>query len=189
MSQKLPVGGFKWVAQGFTVNDVVNWDKDGDWGCFVECDAHIPEDLHDYLNDMPPFPESVTIDSSMQSAKTREQQEKRFGPDYKDHPQPKLAPNLSPKKKYICHIAALQKWIALGGKVDKIYRVLKFKQSSWLEPYIRFNTQKRMAATSEFKRSFYKLMINSFFGYIFRTFIKIRYLDYIQFNVLIYSQY
>ena len=49
-------------------------------------------------------------------------------------------------------------------KLIKIHRVLKLKQSNWLKEYIEFNTKKRMEATDEFNKSFFKLLINCIYG-------------------------
>ena len=49
-------------------------------------------------------------------------------------------------------------------ELTKIYRVLKFKQSNWMKKYINFNTKKRMCATNDFEKDFFKLMTNSVYG-------------------------
>ena len=157
MLQKLPYKGFRWGA--ITLDQIKNFNSNGNMACFVEVDATIPVEFHDYLNDMPPFPESCVISEEMTSATTRKLRSNRFGDKYTAKPTKKLAPNFYRKQGYVCHVGALQKWIELGGQIEKIGRVLWFEQKAWLAPYIRFNTEKRMAATSEFKKSFYKLMV------------------------------
>ena len=49
-------------------------------------------------------------------------------------------------------------------KLIKIHRILKFKQSNWLEKYINFNTDKRKNAGSSFESNFFKLANNSILG-------------------------
>ena len=48
--------------------------------------------------------------------------------------------------------------------MNKIHRVLKIKQSDWMKKYIDFNTKKKMSATNDFEKDFFKLMINSVYG-------------------------
>ena len=49
-------------------------------------------------------------------------------------------------------------------KLTKIHRVLQFKQSNWMKKDIDFNTKKRMGATNDFEKDFFKLMISSVYG-------------------------
>ena len=73
-------------------------------------------------------------------------------------------PNLGNKTKYVVHYKNIQLYLSLGTKLTKIHRVLKFKHSNWMKKYIDFNTKKRMCATNDFEKDFFKLMINSFYG-------------------------
>ena len=48
--------------------------------------------------------------------------------------------------------------------MTKIYRLLKFKPSTWMKKYIDFNTGKRKSVANSFNKDFFKLMINILFG-------------------------
>ena len=76
----------------------------------------------------------------------------------------KLIPNLGNKTKYVLHYKNLQLYLSLGMRLTKIHRVLKFKQSDWMEKYIDFNTDKRKNAASDFENDFFNLIINSVYG-------------------------
>ena len=66
----------------------------------------------------------------------------------------KIIPNLGNKTTYL----------SLGMKLTETHRTLQFKQSDWMKKYIDFNTKKRMGATNDFEKDFFKLMINSVYG-------------------------
>ena len=68
----------------------------------------------------------------------------------------KLVPNLRDKIKYVVHYRNLQYCLLLGMTLIKVHRVLKFKRSNWLKEYIKFNTEKRKNAVSEFEKAFFK---------------------------------
>ena len=76
----------------------------------------------------------------------------------------KLVPNLMDKKKYLVHYLNLQFYLSHGMKLTKVHRVLAFRQSRWLAPYIEKNSQLRAASTNEFEKDFFKLMNNSIYG-------------------------
>ena len=48
--------------------------------------------------------------------------------------------------------------------VEKVYEIIYFKQSKWLEKCIIFNTQKRNQAVNDFEKDFYKLLKIALFG-------------------------
>src|SRR5690606_5850266 len=76
----------------------------------------------------------------------------------------KLILDLEDKDHYVLHYRNLKLYLQLGYKLEKIYRILWFKQEPFLRPYIDFNVAMRTAATNEFHKNLFKLMINIIFG-------------------------
>ena len=72
-----------------------------------------------------------------------------------------MFPNLGNKTNYVVHYRNLHLLLLLGMKLTKIHKILKFKQSHWLEKHIDINTEKRKNAANSFERNIFKLMINS----------------------------
>ena len=66
----------------------------------------------------------------------------------------KLIPNLSNKTNCVVHYRNLQLYLSLGMKLTKIHRLLKFKQSYWMQEYIDFNSGKRTNAANSFEKYF-----------------------------------
>ena len=106
-------------------------------------------------------PEKLIVTEDMLSA---EQIEiiKQFG--LKIGTTKKLIPNLYPKKNYIVHYRNLKYYLDNGWQLTKADRILDFKQSPWMKPYIDNNTEKRIQSTNESDKNFFKLMINSIYG-------------------------
>ena len=75
----------------------------------------------------------------------------------------KLSPNLYDKTKYVVHYENLRLYLKHGLQLVKVHRILKFRQSAWIKPYIDSNTAKRRAAKSSFLLS-HKNLKNMVFG-------------------------
>ena len=54
--------------------------------------------------------------------------------------------------------------LEMGLKIKRVHRGISFKQSSWMAPYIKNNTELRKTAANSFEKDFFKLMNNSVFG-------------------------
>ena len=68
MSQHLPVSGFAWKEPAPSlVQNILDLPSDSSMGYMLECDLSVPVGVHDYLNDYPPAPESVSVQTSMLS--------------------------------------------------------------------------------------------------------------------------
>lgn len=72
-------------------------------------------------------------------------------------------PNLGSKTKYVVHYRNLKYYLSHGLQLTKIHRVISFTQSSWLQPYIKFNTQMRRVAKTTFEKDLFKLLNNAVF--------------------------
>lgn len=77
----------------------------------------------------------------------------RIDNKYAVHTKSKLLPELMIKTYYIVYCRNLKYFWSLGMKLQKIHRIMKFKQRAWLKPYIKFNIADRKNAWSLFTRS------------------------------------
>ena len=158
MTKPLPTGGFRWLSEEEITNlDAVCNGK----GLILEVDLKYPEDLHNLHDDFPCAPEHMLATSDMLSEYAKDIADKY---DITIGKVRKLVPNLKDKEKYVIHYENLQLYKSLGIEVTKIHRVLEFNESTWLKPYIDFNTSKRASATNSFEKDFFKLMNNSIYG-------------------------
>ena len=162
MSEYLPYGGFKWVkVNNETVNRILNKRDNSLHGYFLEVDLDHPEHLHDDHNDYSVAPEKIKIEDDMLSSYFLEIKNEY---DIKSGDINKLVPNLMPKKSYVVRYRNLQYYLSRGLILKGVHRILEFKQSAWMKPYIDFNTQKRKEATNEADKNLFKLLNNAVYG-------------------------
>ena len=145
MSDDLPYGGFKWLknVDKFDVNSI---SKKKPIGYVLEVDLKYPDELHALHNDYPLAPEKLFYDMLSDYCKKIAD-----GYGIKVGDVIKLIPSLGNKTNYVLHYRNLQFYSSLGIKLNKIPKVLKFKQSDWVQIYIDFNTEKRTNAAKSFE--------------------------------------
>ena len=149
MSQALPTNGFKWM-QNLTKAKVIDILEKANHsmtnpikkkGYIFEVDLEYPHDLWESHNDYPLAPEKLKVNGVE-----------------------KLISHFKPHKNYVIHYRNLRQCLEMGLKITKVHRGISFIQSSWMEPYIRKNTELRKTAANSFEKDFFKLMNNSVFG-------------------------
>ena len=160
MSEYPPYEGFKWL-KNVDKFDTMSINEKNPIGCSHEVDLEYSDKLHKFDDDYPPAPEKLVVSSDMLSKYCKINADKY---EIKAVDVRKLIPNLGKKTSYVVHYRNLQLYLSLGMILIKIHRVLKFKRSDWIKKYIDFNTEKRMNATTDFEKDFFKLMINSVYG-------------------------
>lgn len=142
MMQQLPLTNFEWVYI-HDINEILCTPDKADIGYLLEVDISYPKKIHKMHNDYPMCAEHMKLDGTNQR---------------------KLCLNLIDKSNYVLHYRTLKLIVQHGLKVTKLHRVLKFKQTCWLKPYIEKNTIERTNATNSFEKNLYKLMSNAIYG-------------------------
>ena len=77
---------------------------------------------------------------------------------------PKFLQTLHPKQGYVLHYLTLKLYHDLGMKITHLGKVLQFRQSHWMAPFVDLNTRLRKVAVNIFQEKFYKLIFNPAFG-------------------------
>ena len=162
MSEYLPYGDFKWVkVNNKVVNRTLNKSNNSFHGYFLEVDLENSENLHDEQNDFPMVPEESKTKEKMLSSIQLEIKNK-YG--IKVGITNKLVPNLIPKKNYVVHYRNLKYYLSQGWIFIKVHKILEFKQSAWMKPYINFNTERRKETNNEADKDLFKLLNNAVYG-------------------------
>ena len=174
LSKPLPHSNFSFLSQE-EINQlfpdecsILNLDENASEGYVFELDLEYPEEIHDKTRDFPLAPESMEVTGEMISPFMKEYYEKLMEQRHCSNKNfkscRKLLMTQYDKYNYVVHFAILKFYIMMGLKINKIHNVVKFSQKAFLEPYIKFNSEKRAQAKNSFEKDFYKLKNNSLFG-------------------------
>ena len=182
MSQYLPISDFVWLSikeiEKITMHWIHSIPSDGEHGFIFEVDFANSNDNLSNFSDYPLAPERKSVqecDLSPYQRRLIKEQFRRVNVspkktqsdaelEEKVNSTEKLIPDLKLKTKYILHYRTSQLYLQLGLKLTKIHRVLHFRQTAWLKPYIEANTIKQQQAINEFEKNIFMLMKNAFFG-------------------------
>ena len=128
MSQPLPTGRFQWVKfrEDRNPKTIVEELSAKNYGYLLEVNVRYPRELHDHHNDLPFMSGKMKLNGVE-----------------------KLVPNLYYKRKYVIHVKALKQDIDHGLELERIHRVIEFKQSAWMKEYIDFNTMYQVENCSQ----------------------------------------
>ena len=152
MRQYLSINNFRLVKSLSKIEQkLINIKNNSSTRYVLEVDLEYPQELHDIHNDYPLTPEKINIPKEWLSdygLKTPTVHNNTTGTVKK------FEPNLVNKSDYMIHYRNLQQCQELGMKLKKILKILKFKQSDWMRPYIDFNTQKRTILNNEAHNNF-----------------------------------
>lgn len=149
MSQRLPIADYRWISeseieQKFNTSTILNLKDDSDIGYIFEVNLQYLPQQHDKHNDFPFCPEKRSLEGITKNDK--------------------LLLTFYDKEKYVIHHSMLKLALEQGLILKKVHRVLQFKQSVWLKPYIDLNTELRTRANNDFEKNFYKLLNNAVYG-------------------------
>ena len=163
MSDPLPYGGLELIEVTVeTIKEVLTTPDDSEYGYYLNVDMECRKKSdRKKQRDFPMALEKMKVTEDMLPP---EQIEIKDMFDIKVGEVNKLITNTLPKENYVVHYRNLKYYLSNGWRLSKVQRILQFNQKPWMKKYIGFNTQKRMQATNEADKNFYKLMINSAYG-------------------------
>ena len=165
LRKPLPHSEFCWVEDLsiFTRDFILGLDEEGEWGYTFEVDLGYPEHIHEQTADFPLAPETGEITQDMFSHFMNDfHHTLNGGKTFK--PSHKLLLTQYDKHNYFVHYAVLKFYLSLGLTLNKVHRVIKYRQKAWLKEYIDFNSKERASSQNDFDKSFYKLKNNALFG-------------------------
>ena len=140
------------------LDEILNTPDDSDIGYFVEVDLKYPNDIKQKTKYFPFCPENKKIDPNKYNEYMNTIKPENYTKSKK------LICDWTDKKNYLIHYRMLKFYVRHGMVVEKIHEIISFRQSRWLEGYISFKTQKRNRAKNDFKKDFFKLLVNAAFG-------------------------
>lgn len=156
-----PCGQHVWLTkQEIDACNFLETPDDFHIGYRIECDLHVPLDLHDYFNDLPLAVSQFTCTEKMLSHYTLNMRQQQNQTSFAKM----LIPNLFDKSKFICDYRLLKRFVKYGLIIKKVYRILSYRQDYVVREYVTMLTEMRKQAKTTYERDLFKLLSNSLYG-------------------------
>lgn len=164
----LPFADFEFLTseESFGI-DWATIDLNGEIGYFVEVNLYYPEYIWEKTKSFPLCPQNIEISYDMLSPYQKEVLQEIY--TKKNYKSKKLTATFLRREKVVLHAKNLQLFIKLGMILEKVFRVIKFRQAPFMKSWVDFCTEKRSKARNEFEKTFFKLLINCIFGKCIET--------------------
>ena len=172
MTQYLPTGEHEWIddeevwASLFPTDNLDAWPVwNGDWGYTIMCDLDYPPEIHYLTQSLPLAPNREEITAYDYTETMMKEYIATYPCASGIKTEKKLVATQRDKKNYIVHYRLLNLYLKLGMKLQRIIKVVRFKQSAFMAPYINYNIEQRKVNKEDPMLSdFYKLLNNSVYG-------------------------
>ena len=158
MSQYLPTGDFREIkVTRSSLKTILRTPDNDEHGFLIECDLEYPNSIHKKKH-FPFLPEKKTVKVEDFSPYMKTNKPEKYKPTEK------LIMDQTNKQRYFLPYRDLKFYIRHSIRILNVHTVYKYKQSPWLAKYIKYNTEQRKEAKTEFEKHSYELMNNSFYG-------------------------
>lgn len=168
----MPVGEYRWLNRDEM--NRIDWRHQHrqqtdveEEGYILEVTLSYPPHLHIEHNSFPLAPEQKIIHFDLLSPYAKQCHQylsaktPTEGGKYKAK---KLTATFEKRSHYVVHFSILQLYLQLGMQLEKVHRVLAFRQKAFLKTYIDYCTRKRSCCDSPFQKNIWKLCANAVFG-------------------------
>ena len=158
MSQYLPTGDIREIkVTKSSLKTILRTPDNYEHGFLIECDLEYPSSIHEKTEHFPFLPEKKTIKVEDFPPYMKANKPEKYKLTEK------LIMDQTNKQRYFLHYRDIKFYIRHGIRILNVHTVYKFKQSPWIAKYIKYNTEQRKKAKTEFEKHFYKLLNNSFY--------------------------
>ena len=157
--QKLPKSDYRWLTpEEINKFDIDGIDLEGTLGFIIECDLKYPEEIHNNShNCLTLAPECLEIsDANLSPYAKKALLDSGCKEKYKDS---KLVASFHDRKNYVLHFKNLKLYKDLGMELQKIHKILEFKQEAFIAPYIEMCTLARKNSINKFDISQFKKLV------------------------------